>query len=40
MLLDGIYEQAKVDIGLDLYKVEPKDTRSDEAFAKFHPELA
>ena len=33
MILDDIYEQAKADIGLDLYKVEPRDTRSDEAFA-------
>ena len=37
--LNEIYEQDKRDIDLDLYKVEPKDTRSDAAFALFHPEL-
>lgn len=37
--LNAIYEQDKRDINLDLYKVEPKDTRSDEVFALFHPEL-
>ena len=37
--LNEIYEQDKRDINLDLYKVEPKDTRSDEVFALFHPEL-
>lgn len=37
--LHEIYEEAKRDINLDLYKEEPKDTRSDEAFALFHPQL-
>lgn len=38
--LDKIYEEQKRDINLDLYKKEPVDTRSDEAFALFHPTLA
>lgn len=38
--LDSIYEEHKRNINLDLYKKEPVDTRADEAFAEFHPELA
>lgn len=38
--LSGIYEEFKGGIKLDLYKQEPADKRSDEAFAMFHPELA
>lgn len=38
--LSAIYEEFKSDIKLDLYKPEPVDNRSDQAFAKFHPELA
>ena len=37
--MNKIYVEEKKDMNLDLYKVEPKDTRSDEAFALFHPEL-
>ena len=35
-----MYQEAKEMIGLDLYKKEPIDNRSDEAFAQFHPDLA
>lgn len=38
--LHEIYEQFKKDIDLDLYKKIPEDTRSDQAFALFHPKLA
>ena len=37
--LNDIYEEAKKDIGLDLYKEVPVDNRSDLAFAEFHPKL-
>lgn len=37
--LDDIYEGQKRDIDLDLYKKEPVDNRSDQAFALFHPSL-
>lgn len=37
--LDAIYEDQKKNIDLDLYKKEPVDNRSDQAFALFHPGL-
>lgn len=40
VLLDNIYEEQKKDINLDLYRKEPVDPRSDQAFAQFHPTLA
>lgn len=37
--MNAMYQEAKQMIGLDLYKQEVPDTRSDQAFAEFHPDL-